>query len=255
VNPIVSIVDVHKSFGTHEVLRGLSLDVYQSEIVCILGASGSGKSTLLRTINHLETIDSGRIYFRDELVGYAVSGQRLQELSEKDVARQRQKIGMVFQHFNLFGHMTALQNVMEGPTRVLGEDRDEVESRARAMLNQVGLAERADAYPHQLSGGQQQRVAIARALAMRPDIILFDEPTSALDPELISEVLTAIRKLAATGITMVIVTHEIAFAREIADTIVVMADGTIVEKGSPSEVLRDPKDYRTRSFLARVMEP
>src|SRR5580765_269717 len=248
---VISAQQVRKSFGRKEVLKGLNLDVHEGQVVCILGSSGSGKSTFLRTINHLESIDSGRIYFRDELIGYRPRAGKLYELGDRENARQRQRMAMVFQHFNLFGHRTALENVMEGPRRVLKQDRDEVERLARGLLERVGLADRMDAYPRQLSGGQQQRVAIARALAMRPDLILFDEPTSALDPELVAEVLSVIRSLAAEGMTMIIVTHEIAFARDVADLVVVMSDGVIIEQGGPGQVLVDPQHERTRAFLAR----
>jgi polar amino acid transport system ATP-binding protein len=250
---IISAQDVHKAFGKKPVLKGLSLDVEEGQVVCILGSSGSGKSTFLRTINHLEPIDAGRIFFRHELIGYEARAGKLYEMSERETARQRQRMGMVFQHFNLFGHRTALENVMEGPRRVLKESRLEVEARARGLLERVGLADRMDAFPRQLSGGQQQRVAIARALAMHPEVILFDEPTSALDPELVAEVLTVIRSLASDGMTMIIVTHEIAFARDVADVVVVMADGVIVEQGSPREVLGKPQHERTRAFLARSL--
>lgn len=250
---VISAQEVRKSFGSKEVLKGLNLDVEEGQVVCILGSSGSGKSTFLRTLNHLESIDAGRIFFRDDLVGYEARDKRIYELSEKAIARQRQRFGMVFQHFNLFGHRTALENVMEGPVRVLKQDRGEVEQRARGLLERVGLGDRADAYPRQLSGGQQQRVAIARALAMHPEVMLFDEPTSALDPELVADVLSVIRGLAADGMTLIIVTHEIAFARDVADVVVIMSDGVIIEKGRPEQVLVNPCHERTRSFLARSL--
>jgi polar amino acid transport system ATP-binding protein len=248
----VEITDVHKSFGALEVLKGVSLTVEPGEVTVILGPSGSGKSTLLRTINHLETIDAGLIRVDDEIMGYRLEGDRLRELREAEVLRQRTEIGMVFQSFNLFGHMTALQNVAEAPVRALGRPRPEAEDDARALLARVGLAGREDAYPRQLSGGQQQRVAIARALALRPKVLLFDEPTSALDPELVEEVLAVIRGLADEGTTLIVVTHEMGFAREVADTVVFMDDGLIVEQGTPDQVFGAPRHERTRSFLSRI---
>ncbi|WP_309066242.1 amino acid ABC transporter ATP-binding protein [Microbacterium sp.] len=245
---------VHKSFGSHHVLKGLSLKVRQGEVVCILGASGSGKSTFLRTINHLERIDSGRIFVEDVLIGYEARGGRLHEMRERDICRQRQRIGMVFQHFNLFAHKTALENVMEGQIQVLGRSPREAEQRGRKLLDRVGLGDHCDHYPKQLSGGQQQRVAIARSLAMDPQLMLFDEPTSALDPELVADVLAVMRDLAEQGMTMIVVTHEIGFAREVADTVVFMADGVIVEQGSPAEVIDNPQEERTRQFLANVLK-
>jgi polar amino acid transport system ATP-binding protein len=244
---------VHKSFGANEVLKGIDLQVEPKQVVCLLGPSGSGKSTFLRCINHLEKINAGRLYVDGELVGYRQEGDKLYELSEKDVAAKRTEIGMVFQHFNLFPHMTALGNVTEAPTRVKGEPRDEVLARARDLLAKVGLADKADAYPRQLSGGQQQRVAIARALAMRPKLMLFDEPTSALDPELVGDVLAVMRDLAQSGMTMIVVTHEIGFAREVADTVVFMDAGVVVESGSPSEVISNPQHKRTQTFLSQVL--
>jgi polar amino acid transport system ATP-binding protein len=244
---------VHKSFGANEVLKGIDLQVEPKQVVCLLGPSGSGKSTFLRCINHLEKINAGRLYVDGELVGYRQEGDKLYELSEKDVAAKRTEIGMVFQHFNLFPHMTALGNVIEAPTRVKGEPRDEVLARARDLLAKVGLADKADAYPRQLSGGQQQRVAIARALAMRPKLMLFDEPTSALDPELVGDVLAVMRDLARSGMTMIVVTHEIGFAREVADTVVFMDAGVVVESGSPSEVISNPQHKRTQTFLSQVL--
>lgn len=254
MTPMITAQNVHKKFGETHVLRGLSLVVAQGEVVCILGSSGSGKSTFLRTINHLETIDSGRIFVNDELIGYEAHDGSLHELRERDVCRQRQRIGMVFQHFNLFGHMTALENVMEGPVQVLGRGREETERKARALLTRVGLSQHLNSYPRQLSGGQQQRVAIARSLAMEPALMLFDEPTSALDPELVAEVLGVMRDLASQGMTMVVVTHEIGFAREVADRVVLMADGVIVEAGPPSQVIDNPVHERTRAFLANVLK-
>ena len=244
---------VHKSFGANEVLKGIDFQVAPGQVFCLLGPSGSGKSTFLRCINHLEKINAGRLYVDGELVGYRQVGDRLHELPEKEVARKRTEIGMVFQHFNLFPHMTALGNIMEAPTRVKGEPKDEVRARAMELLAKVGLADRASAYPRQLSGGQQQRVAIARALAMRPKLMLFDEPTSALDPELVGDVLAVMRDLARSGMTMIVVTHEIGFAREVADTVVFMDAGVVVESGSPSEVIANPQHTRTQAFLSQVL--
>ena len=223
------------------------------EVVCILGPSGSGKSTFLRCINHLEKIDAGRLWVDGELVGYRQSGARLYELRESEVARERSQIGMVFQRFNLFAHMTALENVIEAPIRVKKVPRDEAVKRAKALLDRVGLADKLETYPSQLSGGQQQRVAIARALAMQPKLMLFDEPTSALDPELVGDVLDVMRRLAKDGMTMVVVTHEIGFAREVGDTVVFMDDGVVVETGNPREVFANPRQERTRAFLAKVL--
>ena len=244
---------VHKRFGRLEVLKGIDLKVEPSEVMCLLGPSGSGKSTFLRCINHLEKINSGRLAVDGQLVGYRESAGKLHELRESEVARQRAQIGMVFQQFNLFPHMTALENVIEAPTRVLGLGRDEAGERARTLLAQMELSDKADAYPAQLSGGQQQRVAIARALAMRPKLMLFDEPTSALDPELVGEVLDAMRQLARDGMTMIVVTHEIGFAREVAGTVVFMDEGVVVESGEPSQVLAHPRHDRTRAFLSKVL--
>ncbi|WP_319945939.1 amino acid ABC transporter ATP-binding protein [Mesorhizobium sp. AR07] len=244
---------VRKSFGALEVLKGIDLSLSQGEVMCLLGQSGSGKSTFLRCINHLERIDFGRIRVDGELIGYKDCGAHLQEMHENEIARQRIHIGMVFQHFNLFPHMTVLQNVIEGPVGVKREEREEVRERAHAILKRVGLSEKVAAYPRQLSGGQQQRVAIARALAMRPKLILFDEPTSALDPELVSDVLDVMRDLAESGMTMVVVTHEIAFAREVADRVVFMAGGEIVEQGRPGDVLGNPSHPQTQAFLAKVL--
>jgi polar amino acid transport system ATP-binding protein len=244
---------VHKRFGRLEVLKGISLEVKHGEVMCLLGPSGSGKSTFLRCINHLEKINSGRLTVDGKLVGYRESGGKLHELRESEVSRQRAQIGMVFQQFNLFPHMTAMDNVIEAPTRVLKVGRDEARTRARELLDQVGLADKADAYPAQLSGGQQQRVAIARALAMRPKLMLFDEPTSALDPELVGDVLDAMRRLAREGMTMIVVTHEMGFAREVADSIVFMDAGVVVEAGKPAQVLANPRHERTRAFLSKVL--
>lgn len=250
--PLVTVSHVGKSFGHVEVLRDVSLEVGAGEVVGILGPSGSGKSTLLRCINHLEEVDAGEIRLEGVLVGYREHRGRLYELRPKEVAYRRRDLGMVFQRFNLFGHMTALENVMEAPLRVLRRPAAEVRAEALALLERVGLEHRADVYPSQLSGGQQQRVAIARALAMKPKVMLFDEPTSALDPELVGEVLQVMRQLAAEGMTMIVVTHEIGFAREVCDRVVFMADGVVVEQGPPSQVIDDPQHQRTRTFLQRV---
>ncbi|MGF9664180.1 amino acid ABC transporter ATP-binding protein [Arthrobacter crystallopoietes] len=252
---LVEVTRVHKSFGTTEVLKDISLTVQPGEVTVILGPSGSGKSTLLRTINHLEKVDSGLVSIDGELVGYVPRGGRLHELKEKAILKQRTEIGMVFQSFNLFPHLTALQNVMEAPLYAQGRGKAEVEQRARELLARVGLGDRADAYPRQLSGGQQQRVAIARALALDPKILLFDEPTSALDPELVGEVLDVIRDLARSGTTLIVVTHEMGFARDVADTVVFMDGGRIVEFGPPRTMFSRPKEERTRAFLSKVIEP
>jgi polar amino acid transport system ATP-binding protein len=240
---MVKAEGVHKRFGQLEVLKGINLDVGKGEVMCLLGPSGSGKSTFLRCINHLEKINCGRLSVDGELVGYRQKGGRLYELHERDVAKARARIGMVFQQFN----------VCLAPIRVLGVSRDKARTRAAALLDQVGLSDKADIYPVQLSGGQQQRVAIARALAMEPKLMLFDEPTSALDPELVGDVLDAIRALAKQGMTMIVVTHEIGFAREVADTVVFMDDGVVVEAGAPAEVLGAPRHERTRAFLSKVL--
>jgi polar amino acid transport system ATP-binding protein len=250
---ILQVRDVRKSFGNLEVLKGIDLDVGHSETVVILGPSGSGKSTLLRCINLLEPLDAGRILVDGHDVGWEVRGHRLHALSPNEVARRRRDIGMVFQQFNLFPHMTALENIIEGPVGVKKEKRSIAIERAQRLLKQVGLGERADSYPRQLSGGQQQRVAIARALAMEPKLMLFDEPTSALDPELVGEVLNTMRELAGGGLTMVVVTHEITFAREAADRVIFMDGGVIVEQGTAAEVLDDPKHQRTQAFLSRFL--
>jgi len=244
---------VHKSFGRLEVLKGVSLELQAGEVMCMLGPSGSGKSTFLRCINHLEKIDGGRLWVDGSLVGYRQEGDKLYELRESEVAQKRAEIGMVFQRFNLFPHMTALENVIEAPTHVLGVGKATAVAEAKTLLDRVGLADKIDTYPAQLSGGQQQRVAIARALAMKPKLMLFDEPTSALDPELVGDVLEAMRQLARDGMTMVVVTHEIGFAREAGDTLVFMDEGVIVESGPPREVLANPRHDRTRAFLSKVL--
>jgi polar amino acid transport system ATP-binding protein len=244
---------VHKSFGRLEVLKGITLELNRGEVMCMLGPSGSGKSTFLRCINHLEKINAGRLWVDGSLVGYRQQGDKIYELRESEVARERAQIGMVFQRFNLFPHMNALQNVIEAPTRVKGMRREHAVQKARELLERVGLSDKIDAYPAQLSGGQQQRVAIARALAMEPKLMLFDEPTSALDPELVGEVLEAMRQLAREGMTMVVVTHEIGFAREVGDTLVFMDEGVVVEAGDPRDVLANPKHQRTQAFLSKVL--
>ncbi|WP_030389704.1 amino acid ABC transporter ATP-binding protein [Streptomyces sp. NRRL S-241] len=250
---MVEVRGVHKSFGPLEVLRGVDLLVRPGEVTVILGPSGSGKSTLLRTINHLEKVDRGWISVDGDLIGYRSSRGKLYELKEKEVRRQRTRIGFVFQTFNLFPHLTVLDNLVEAPVAVLGRPRQEAEATARRLLERVGLADKVDAYPLQLSGGQQQRVAIARALALEPKVLLFDEPTSALDPELVGEVLDVIKDLARAGTTMIVVTHEIGFAREVADTVVFMDGGAVVEQGPPAAVLDDPRHARTRAFLSKVL--
>ena len=249
---IVKIEQVHKHFGKLHVLRGIDLDVTAGEVVCVLGPSGSGKSTLLRCINHLERIDGGRISVDGIPIGYRLVGGRLHEMKEDEIATQRSTIGMVFQRFNLFPHMTVLDNITIGPTVVKGVASSTAQAKARELLERVGLAEKAAAYPAQLSGGQQQRVAIARALAMDPSVILFDEPTSALDPELVGDVLDVMKDLARSGITMIVVTHEIGFARDVADRVVFMDEGRVIEQGTPDDVLGNPREERTRSFLAKV---
>jgi polar amino acid transport system ATP-binding protein len=251
--PMVNAEGVHKRFGRNEVLKGISLEVRSGEVMCLLGPSGSGKSTFLRCINHLEKIDSGRLSVDGELVGYRQVGEKLHELRESEVSRKRAEIGMVFQHFNLFPHMTALENVACAPIRVKGEGGSQARERGRELLGRVGLDDKVDAYPSQLSGGQQQRVAIARALAMQPKLMLFDEPTSALDPELVGDVLAAMQQLAREGMTMIVVTHEMGFAREVADTVVFMDAGLVVEAGAPADVLGSPRHERTRAFLSKVL--
>src|SRR5271165_3910329 len=244
---------VRKRYGLNEVLKGITLEVASREVMCLLGPSGSGKSTFLRCINHLEKINSGRLYVDGSLVGYEERGGRLHELPEREVCRRRTEIGMVFQRFNLFPHMTALENVVTAPVLVKKEPRAVVTQRARGLLDRVGLSNKNHAYPNQLSGGQQQRVAIARALAMQPKLMLFDEPTSALDPELVGDVLDVMRSLAEEGMTMIVVTHEMGFAREVADSVVFMDGGVVVEKGSPADVLANPRHERTRAFLSKVL--
>jgi len=244
---------VHKRFGRLEVLCGISLEVGRGEVMCIIGPSGSGKSTFLRTINHLERINSGRLWVDGQLVGYREHGGKLHELRDGEVAERRAEIGMVFQRFNLFPHMTALENVTEAPRKVRGVARGQAIAEGTALLERVGLGDKLASYPSQLSGGQQQRVAIARALAMRPKLMLFDEPTSALDPELVGEVLDVMRGLAADGMTMIVVTHEIGFAREVADKLVFMDGGAIVESGDPRSVLANPQHERTKAFLSKVL--
>jgi len=251
--PMLHAAGVHKRFGRTEVLRGIDLDVNRGEVAVIIGASGSGKSTFLRCINHLERINAGLLLVDGELIGYRQDGDRLIELREKEVARRRSEIGMVFQRFNLFPHRTALENITEAPMHVRGIHRVAAEARGRQMLDRVGLADKADAYPAQLSGGQQQRVAIARALAMEPKLMLFDEPTSALDPELVGEVLDAMKQLAKDGMTMVVVTHEMGFAREVGDQMIFIDEGRVVERGTPKEVLTSPKEPRTKAFLSKVL--
>ncbi|TDW86920.1 polar amino acid transport system ATP-binding protein [Kribbella pratensis] len=250
--PLVHAVNVTKSFHHNEVLKGIDLDVDRGQVVCLLGPSGSGKTTFLRCVNQLETIDGGRIWVDGELMGYADRDGKLYRLKNKEIAAQRREIGMVFQRFNLFPHMTALQNIIEAPTQVRGESRKSARERAMKLLDRVGLADRCNAYPAQLSGGQQQRIAIARALAMQPKLMLFDEPTSALDPELVGEVLAVMRELALDGMTMIVVTHEMSFAREVADTVVFMDAGVVVEAGPPKDVISNPQHSRTQAFLSRL---
>ncbi|MET0855000.1 MAG: amino acid ABC transporter ATP-binding protein [Microterricola sp.] len=251
--PMVLAEAVSKSFGSNEVLKSISLEVKRGEVLCLVGPSGSGKSTFLRCINHLEVLSAGRLSVDGELVGFREANGKLYELHPKEAAKQRREIGMVFQRFNLFPHMTALENIMEAPIRVKGQKKAVVEKRARELLDRVGLADRADYYPAHLSGGQQQRVAIARALAMDPKLMLFDEPTSALDPELVGEVLDVMKELAKSGMTMIVVTHEMGFAREVADKLVFMDGGVVVESGDPREVLSNPQRQRTKDFLSKVL--
>ncbi|WP_371619794.1 amino acid ABC transporter ATP-binding protein [Streptomyces sp. NBC_00454] len=244
---------VHKSYGAAHILRGIDLEVAPREVFCLVGPSGSGKSTFLRCINHLERINSGRLSVDGQLVGYRQKGDKLYELKDSEVAAQRRDIGMVFQRFNLFPHMTAIENVMEAPVMVKGESKAVARARAVKLLDRVGLGDKAGNYPTQLSGGQQQRVAIARALAMEPKLMLFDEPTSALDPELVGDVLDVMRDLAESGMTMIVVTHEMGFAREVGDNLVFMDGGVVVESGHPREVLGNPQHDRTKAFLSKVL--
>jgi polar amino acid transport system ATP-binding protein len=252
--PIVKVEGIHKAFGRLEVLKGISMDVKQGEVFVLIGPSGSGKSTLLRTINHLEKIDAGRIWVDGDLVGYRQVGEKLHELRDSEIVDSRAKIGMVFQHFNLFPHMTATENVALAPRIVLDRSPKEARRRATEVLERVGLADKVDEYPARLSGGQQQRVAIARALAMEPKVMLFDEVTSALDPELVKDVLDVMRELAKLGMTMLVVTHEMGFAREVANQVIFMDEGVIVEQGTPDQVIRNPKEERTKQFLGLVLE-
>jgi polar amino acid transport system ATP-binding protein len=251
--PMVQAENVHKRFGRNEVLRGINLSVAPGEVMVLLGPSGSGKSTFLRCINHLERIDAGELKVDGSLVGYREAKGKIYEQKESEIAEDRARIGMVFQRFNLFPHMTAMQNIVEAPTRVLRIPRKQAEAEAMELLESVGLADRGDAYPNQLSGGQQQRVAIARALAMKPKLMLFDEPTSALDPELVGDVLDVMKRLASEGMTMVVVTHEIGFAREAGDQLVFMDGGVVVESGDPASVIADPQHERTKAFLSKVL--
>ena len=253
MTPMVQAEQVCKSFGALRVLKGITLEVGKGEVLCIVGPSGSGKSTFLRCINHLEQVNAGRLYVDGDLIGYRQRGSKLHEMAPRDAAKQRRDIGMVFQHFNLFPHRTALENIVEAPIHVKRLKKDAAVARGKDLLDQVGLAEKANAYPAQLSGGQQQRVAIARALAMNPKLMLFDEPTSALDPELVGEVLAVMKKLAAEGMTMVVVTHEMGFAREVANQLVFMDGGVVVESGPPREMLANPKHERTKAFLSKVL--
>jgi len=250
---MVKAEGVHKRFGRLEVLTGVSMEVQPGEVVCMLGPSGSGKSTFLRCINHLEKIDGGRLSVDGDLVGYRQDGDKIYELRDAEVCRERSEIGMVFQRFNLFGHMTAMENVIEAPIRVKKVKKNEAARRAKELLERVGLADKLDSYPAQLSGGQQQRVAIARALAMEPKLMLFDEPTSALDPELVGDVLDVMRQLAKDGMTMIVVTHEMGFAREAADRLVMMCDGAIIEDGSPEHFFTNPENERTKQFLSKIL--
>ncbi|GAB2740492.1 amino acid ABC transporter ATP-binding protein [Arthrobacter bambusae] len=251
--PLVRIEGLHKYFGPHHVLRGIDLTVNQGEVSVVIGPSGSGKSTMLRCVNLLETISAGRISVGDQLIGYREVKGRLHDLKVKEIAAQRREIGMVFQRFNLFPHKTALYNVMEAPVQVKGKSKSDAKKAALELLDRVGLADRANHYPAQLSGGQQQRVAIARALAMEPELMLFDEPTSALDPELVGDVLNVMKDLAKSGMTMIVVTHEIGFAREVGDRLTFMDGGVVVESGDPREIIANPQHARTKEFLSRVL--
>ena len=251
--PMIRAEEIHKNFGSLRVLKGISLEVEKGEVLCLIGPSGSGKSTFLRCINHLEKVNAGRLYVDGDLIGYRQKGERLYELSPKEAARQRADVGMVFQHFNLFPHRTAIENIFEAPVQVKKQPAGAARARAAELLETVGLSAKAEAYPAQLSGGQQQRVAIARALAMDPKLMLFDEPTSALDPELVGEVLQVMRDLANDGMTMCVVTHEMGFAREVADKFAFMDGGRVVEIGTPAEVLENPKEERTQEFLSKLL--
>ncbi|AKE41079.1 amino acid ABC transporter ATP-binding protein [Corynebacterium kutscheri] len=252
-NLMIDAQQVHKSFGGLRVLKGIDLQVPTGSVSCLIGPSGSGKSTMLRCVNHLEKITAGRLYVDGELIGYKERDGILYEISAKEAARQRANIGMVFQNFNLFPHRTAIENIIEAPIHVKGISEEEARATAKKLLDQVGLLHKADAFPAQLSGGQQQRIAIARAVAMQPKLMLFDEPTSALDPELVGEVLRVMRELAEEGMTMLVVTHEMGFAREVADEVVFMADGVVVEKGNPHQVIEDPQQERTKAFLSSLL--
>lgn len=253
MTPMVKADRVCKNFGALEVLKGISLEIDPGQVLCLVGPSGSGKSTFLRCINHLEQVNAGRLYVDGDLVGYSEKYGKLYELHPRAAAKQRRDIGMVFQHFNLFPHRTALENIIEAPTQVKRVSKKKAVERAKDLLDQVGLSAKANAYPAQLSGGQQQRVAIARALAMDPKLMLFDEPTSALDPELVGEVLTVMKQLAKEGMTMVVVTHEMGFAREVADQLVFMDGGVVVEAGEPRELLANPQHDRTKAFLSKLL--
>ena len=251
--PLVKIEGLHKYYGHHHVLRGIDMTVNQGEVSVVIGPSGSGKSTMLRCVNLLESISAGRISVGGQLIGYREVNGKLHDLRTKEIAAQRREIGMVFQRFNLFPHKTALQNVMEAPVHVKGQSKAAAQKRALELLDRVGLADRSGHYPSQLSGGQQQRVAIARALAMDPELMLFDEPTSALDPELVGDVLNVMKDLAKSGMTMIVVTHEIGFAREVGDTLTFMDGGVVVESGDPREIIANPQHARTKEFLGRVL--
>ena len=253
MTPMVRAESVCKNFGALKVLKGVSLEVERGQVLCMVGPSGSGKSTFLRCINHLEQVNAGRLYVDGVLIGYRERGAKLHEMPPREAAKQRRDIGMVFQHFNLFPHRTALENIIDAPIHVKGVKKGVAVARARDLLDQVGLSEKADAYPAQLSGGQQQRVAIARALAMDPKLMLFDEPTSALDPEMIKEVLDVMRGLAEAGMTMIVVTHEMGFAREVGDELVFMDDGVVVEAGNPRDVITNPQHERTQACLSKVL--
>ncbi len=250
---MVRAEQVHKSFGRHEVLKGIDFEVGTGEVACIVGPSGGGKSTFLRCVNHLEKINAGRLWVAGDLIGYVQRGDKLHEMKDKEVAAQRRAIGMVFQRFNLFPHMTAAENVMSGPVVVQGLDKNDSRARAIELLASVGLGDRGDSYPAQMSGGQQQRVAIARALAMEPELMLFDEPTSALDPELVGDVLDVMRKLAESGMTMMVVTHEMGFAREVGDSLAFIDQGVVADFGPPKELLANPSSQRFREFLGKVL--